>query len=113
MKPSSIIQNAFYNRRQWIKYFNLMNDLFNESKIEIIRHARTISVGMACLRLRQTYGFSMVNIYTLVRGMYCAPAQLRLSELLDLSCYESFVDSLLAMEARLNPSIQQLETQLL
>ena len=103
MKPSLVVKNAFLNRRIWMPYFNLLHGLFSEDKIEIIHHAKSIAVGIACIRLQETYGFSPVNIYTLVKGMYCFPAYLRLSsELMDLSSYESFVDSLATIQARVN-----------
>ena len=100
MEPMLKIKNAFLDAKGRLRYYNLMNNLFRESSAQLLHDACTIQAAKMCLLLKETHGFSTISIYLCVRELFSEPSTLRLSELVDISSYQSFVDSLSSIENR-------------
>jgi len=98
MEVNAIIRNSFNNPKVWMFYFNLINSLYSARKIEVVHDAKTISVALTCLRLKETYGFSFINLYDCTQEQFSGLGNLRLSRLVNLSEYKSFVDSIGVIE---------------
>lgn len=97
MNHCEAILKAFFDRRHFVKYHDLRNSLFASDPIKIIHDAKTISVVIECIRLNQTFGFSLASLDQTVEGLFRAPNSIRLSELVDLSnlnCFRKCVDDI-------------------
>lgn len=101
MKSITMIQRAFQDPAEWLVFLKMMNVLFPHSKIEAIHNSCTAAVAMALLGLKQTYGYSFSDLYSDALEVFSAPAPLRLSPLVNLTTFDTFVISLELIEARL------------
>ncbi len=97
METRTIIKNAFLDTSTCMHYYNLLNGSFLETGVELLQHIRTVSVVNTCRALRDRYGFPMQVYYDLL-DLFSRPSPLRLSELVDLTSYMTFTDSVETIE---------------
>ncbi len=93
------IKDAFFNRNCFAPHYSLLNTFFLQDKIGALHEAKTRAVGIRCLQLHQTYGFTYEMLYESLKEIFSLPNQIKLSEQIDLSNFDIFkksLDSLLA-----------------
>jgi hypothetical protein len=100
------IDDSYSKRHLWINYYNLLNELFVDSRLKLVHDAKTISVGMVCIEMNLTYGFSYLKIYDGVVDVFHRKQSTRqLSELVNLASAKEFELSLKEIQKRFLTSI--------
>src|SRR5579859_107675 len=87
------ISQAFFDHHHFVPFYDLLNSFFLEDKIGAIHDAKTISVGVECAQLQQTYGFDFRVLYECSKDLFTPPSEWRLSQLIDLTDCQSFQNS--------------------
>jgi len=105
MKIDEIILDAFYVNNKWIPYFNILNNLFEESKIRVIHDAKTMSVAIACFNLLDSGQVNVSALYDEVNDCFTHE---QLSKIIDLTTVDSFANSIDLIHSNLNKRSMEL-----
>jgi len=94
------IKEAFFQRNRFVPYYDLLNTFFQSDRIGAIHDAKSIAVIIRCTQLYQTYGFDYTLLYETLKEIFSEPNSIRLSGLVDLSCFDCFMNCVKALQAK-------------
>jgi hypothetical protein len=94
------IMNAYTDKSCWLKYYNMVNDLFADP-VDTAQKAKTYSVIAVCLQFRENDGTSHERIYKLLKRYTQELSLMKLSAELNLDTFEDYLKSTHAISVSL------------